>query len=126
MNWHDAFPGLCCFIGFWMGYCFARRQHIKQVREKILGPLQQMNIEHAEFTMPEGTPETLDLSKGWGKPKPLQARICYDSGYGIADTPPFCPLCDSSLKRRWFFFKSKKCINPTCANFGGSNRSRKE
>jgi hypothetical protein len=28
-----------------------------------------------------------------------------------------CVLCDSSLARKWFFFKAKGCIQPECPNY---------
>jgi len=33
------------------------------------------------------------------------------------DIGPYCPYCDSSLKHKLWFFKSKYCIQPECENY---------
>ena len=45
------------------------------------------------------------------RPWPLQMRLLY-----YIDDTYICPLCKSSLKRRWWFpwSRTDECINPTC------------
>lgn len=49
----------------------------------------------------------------WRKlPEPLHPRILLEG-----DAGPYCLLCDSSLQRKWFFFKTDKCVNKHCENY---------
>ena len=34
-------------------------------------------------------------------------------------TMPWCPICNSSQKRRWLIFPTGKCIHPECENYYG-------
>lgn len=47
-------------------------------------------------------------------PKPPLCRYLYEFDMG-----PFCPKCESSLVKRWFFWRRGGCINPECENYYG-------
>ena len=51
------------------------------------------------------------------KPKAPLIRIIYDYDLCIS----MCPKCGSSLKSKWIFFKSNKCIQPECENYYGNS-----
>lgn len=48
-------------------------------------------------------------------PRPPQFPLCRCVREG--DTGPYCPLCHSSFKRKWWFWKTKHCINEKCDNY---------
>ena len=43
-------------------------------------------------------------------------RIIYNGFLGD-DSGPFCQKCESSLKKNWLGFRTKKCIQPDCENY---------
>lgn len=42
-------------------------------------------------------------------PTPPLKRVIYERDKG-----PFCERCGSSFERRFFFFRTRFCINPKC------------
>ena len=55
------------------------------------------------------------------KDRPEKPKFPSNSIHIEAD--PFqeiCLICNSSLARKWFIFKTGGCINPDCENYGNS------
>lgn len=53
------------------------------------------------------------------KPSPILGRMLFEGDLG-----PFCPKCKSSLKKKWWFFRTTKCIHPDCPNTGKINETK--
>jgi hypothetical protein len=49
-------------------------------------------------------------------PQPPPNRLILESD-GLPSH--LCPRCGSSLKRKYMFFRTKKCIQPLCSNYFG-------